>query len=149
MHRRHDDLSATDRPPALPLALITLAAEDWYETVDFYRDVLGLTPVWLDRRHSRARFHIAPGLLLEVHSGGWGADGPKSARENPMSLCFRVPSVERAAVQLEGSGACLLSEPAHGLLALMDPEGNRVYLFEGDDVPLVPDGWELQAPEDQ
>lgn len=132
----------TDRPPLPTLALITLAAEDWYETVDFYHDLLGLPLVESDETHSRARLQAGPDLVLEVVSGGYGSEAPKSPRENPLSLCLRVPDLPRLTFELEQRGVWLLGEPTGGLLPLLDPEGNRVFLYDTDDLPRIPDGWE-------
>ncbi len=123
------------------VALITLAAEDWYETVDFYHELLGLPLILSDEQKSRARLRAGPGLVLEILSGGWGSEGPKGPKQNPVSLCLKVEDVARAAHELEACGACFLSEPHDGLVALMDPEGNRVYLYDTEELPIVPDGW--------
>ncbi len=128
-------------PPAL--GLITLAAEDWYETVAFYSELLRLPVVEQDEYANRARLRAGDSLLLEIHSGGWGSEGPKMPRENPISLCLRVENLGRIVHELEHAGACFLSEPEGGLAALMDPEGNRLYLYDTDTPPSVPDGWEL------
>ncbi len=128
--------------PPPTLALITLAAEDWYETVDFYHDLLGLPLIASDEIHSRARLQAGPGLLLEIVSGGYGSEAPKTPRENPLSLCLHVRDLPRRTFELEQRGVWLLGEPTDGLLPLLDPEGNRVYLYDTDDLPQIPDSWE-------
>jgi predicted enzyme related to lactoylglutathione lyase len=80
--------------------------------------------------------------VLEIVAGGWGAEGPKTPRENPVSLCLRVEDLTRTTHELEHRGVWLLSEPADGLASLVDPDGNRVYLYDTDDLPHIPDGWE-------
>lgn len=130
-----------DRSKPPTLALITLAAEDWYETVDFYHDLLGLPLIESDETRSRARLQAGPSLVLEVVSGGYGSEEPKTPRENPVSLCLRVPDLPRRTFELEQRGVWLLGEPTDGLLSLLDPEGNRVYLYDTDELPHIPDGW--------
>ncbi|MBA2362032.1 MAG: hypothetical protein H0V86_00640 [Chloroflexia bacterium] len=130
-------------PPPPTLALITLAAEDWYETVDFYHDLLGLPLLSSDEAHSRARLQAGPGLVLEIVSGGFGSEAPKTPRENPLSLCLHVHDLSRQAFELEQRGVWLLGEPTDGLLSLLDPEGNRVYVYDTVDLPHIPDGWEV------
>ncbi len=134
-----------DSPQLPTIALITLAAEDWYETVDFYHDLLGLPLIESDETRSRARLQAAPGLVLEVVSGGYGSEEPKTPRENPVSLCLRVPDLPRRTFELEHRGVWLLGEPADSLLSLLDPEGNRVYLYDTDELPHILDGWETTA----
>ena len=126
------------------LTLITLAVEDWYETLAFYGELLGLEMLSSDEWDGRARLRAAPGLILEIVSGGWGSEEPKTVQQNPVSLCLRVEDVERLAHELEHRGVYLLGEPEGGLVVLIDPEGNRVYLYDTDDPPRVPGGWELQ-----
>lgn len=122
--------------------MITLAAEDWYETVAFYNELLGLELLQSDELRGRARLDTGSGVILEIHSGGWGSEGPKTPRENPVALCLRVESLERVVGELEFKGACLLTAPESGLVALMDPEGNRVCLYDTPSLPEAPDGWE-------
>lgn len=124
------------------LGLITLAAEDWYETVDFYANLLGLPVIESDEVASRARLRAGPGLILEIVSGGWGAEAPKSPCESPISLSLRVADLGRTIAELEHRGAWLLAGPADGLAAVADPEGNRLYLYDADPPPPAPDGWE-------
>ncbi len=131
-----------DRPPPPTLALITLAAEDWYETVDFYHVLLGLPLLASDETHSRARLQAGPGLVLEIVSGGYGSEAPKTLRKNPFALCLHVYDLPHRTFELEQRGVWLLGEPTAGLLPLLDPEGNRVYLYDTDDLPHIPDGWE-------
>ena len=129
---------------AASLGTIVLCAEDWYETLDFYHELLGLPLVSLDEVGCRARLSLGGEVLFEILSGGWGANGVKSPRENPVTLCLRVPEVDKLSLELESRGAMFFAEPADGMAALMDPEGNRVYLYVGPDPPRTLDGWELQ-----
>lgn len=131
------------------LGLITLAAEDWYETVDFYANLLSLPVLESDEVAGRARLRAGSGLILEIVSGGWGAEAPKSPRENPVSFALRVPDLGRTIAELEHRGVWFLGEAAGGLAALADPEGNRLYLYNADTPPPAPDGWEQArtAPE--
>ena len=130
------------------LTLITLAVEDWYESVAFYNELLGLKIISSDEWDGRARLQAAPGLVLELLSGGWGSEEPKAVRQNPVSLCLRVEALALLAHELEHRGVCLLGEPEDGLLALMDPEGNRLYLYDTEELPRVPDGCELQKQQE-
>ncbi len=126
------------------LALVTLSVEDWYEAVDFYHDILGLELVACDEVAGRARLRAAPGVLLEIHSGGWGSEFPKGPKQNPVTICLRVERLDTLAAELEHRGVYLLGEPERGALLLADPEGNRLCLFESEQSPTVPDGWELE-----
>lgn len=123
------------------LALITLAAEDWFEALDFYHELLGLPVIASDELAGRARLRAGPGLVLEIVPGGWGAEGPKSVRESPYTLCLRVEQLDQLAAELEARGAAFLSEPEHGAAALMDPEGNRLLLYDTPEPPAIPDAW--------
>ncbi len=140
--KAHGRTLMADSPQLPTLALIALAAEDWYETVDFYHDLLGLPLIERDESRSRARLQAGPGLVLEVVSGGYGSEEPKTPRENPVSLCIRVHDLPRRTFELEQRGVWLLREPTDGPLSLLDPEGNRVYLYDTDELPYIPDGWE-------
>src|SRR5215213_2705489 len=57
--------------------MVTLAVEDWDETVAFYHERLGLELLQRDEPTKRARLRAGPELVLEIHAGGWGA---RSAR---------------------------------------------------------------------
>ena len=119
----------------MTLGLVSLMVEDWYEAVDFYRELLGLELLWSDERRGRARLRAGPGVVLEIVSGGWGSEAPKSPRESPFSLCLRVADLGRTVQELEFRGVWLLAEPESGMAAIADPEGNRLYLYEGDEPP--------------
>lgn len=127
------------------MGLITLMAEDWYETVDFYSDLLGLEVTQIDEIGGRARLKIGQESLLEIQSGGWGSEGPKQPRQNPISLCFQTDNLSKLAVELEHRGVGFIHEPEEHLLSIMDTEGNRLYLYDTPDPPLVPDGWGLRG----
>lgn len=124
------------------LAHVRLAAEDWFEALDFYHELLGLPIVARDELAGCARLQAGPGLVLEIVSGGWGVEGPKSARENPVTLCLRVERLDRLAAELEARGAAFLSEPERGAAALMDPEGNRLLLYDTPEPPAHAPPWE-------
>ncbi|MDP9351698.1 MAG: hypothetical protein M3P51_09190 [Chloroflexota bacterium] len=125
------------------VGLISLTVEDWYEAVDFYHELLGLPLLESDEQTGRARLQAAPGLLLELLSGGWGSETPKTPRENPVALCLRVPALARTLQELEYRGVWLLGEPSNGLAPVADPEGNRVYLYDAPTPPSPADGWSL------
>jgi catechol 2,3-dioxygenase-like lactoylglutathione lyase family enzyme len=124
--------------------MIALTVEDWYEALDFYRDLLGLELLESDEGRGRARLRAAGGLWLELRSGGWGAERPKGPRESPVTLCFRASNLSRYLWELEQRGVLLLAEPEHGAALLADPEGNLVCLYEGEIPPPTPDGWRLR-----
>lgn len=119
------------------LGVISLSVEDWFECLDFYHELLGLEVLESDELKGRARLRGADGLVLELRAGGWGSDGVKSARENPASLWFRVESVQRAEYLLDSMGAAVLEESGEHLIALMDPDGNRLYLYDTDSPPAA------------
>ncbi len=127
------------------LGLLALTVEDWYETVDFYHELLGLPLLESDEQAGRARLQAGPGLLLDILSGGWGSDTPKTPRENPVALCLQVSDLSRTLQELEHRGVWLLGEAESELAALADPEGNRVYLYDAPAPPDPPDGWALQS----
>ncbi len=127
------------------VGMVTLAAERWGEMVTFYNELLGLDLLQSDERNKRARLRAGPGLVLEIHAGGWGSEKRKTTRLNPVSLCLRVNNLPDTVRDLEHQGVSLLGEVAGGVEAVLDPEGNRIYLYFTDDLPRVPDGWELEG----
>lgn len=126
------------------LGLITLMAEDWYETVDFYADLLGLRILESDEIAGRAKLALAPDVVLEIQSGGWGCEGAKSAKESPVALCLQTDDLTKKSIELEYRGVQFVREPEEHLLSIMDTEGNRLYLYDTPDPPRIPDGWDIQ-----
>lgn len=117
------------------LGLVSLTVEDWFECLDFYHELLGLELLESDELKGRARLRAGGNLLLELRAGGWGSDGVKSARESPAALWFRVESIERTEYMLDSMGAAVLEESGEHLLVLMDPDGNRLCLYDTETPP--------------
>jgi catechol 2,3-dioxygenase-like lactoylglutathione lyase family enzyme len=84
----------------LKLAVVTLWAEDVHRTADFYRDVLGLPLLMIDR--GRPHFDLG-GAYLVILPGR--PDKPEDSRRTRFPvLAFAVDNIEAVVHQLKSQG---------------------------------------------
>ncbi len=122
------------------LGLICVLAEDWYELVDFYVDVIGLSPVDIDESKERALLEDTRGLSILILSGGEGQELPKGPRHNSFYVSFVVNDLPTIVSELEYRGV-FFWQIDEGILAVMDPDGNLLYLSDENRYGHIPDGW--------
>ena len=108
----------------LELAVVTLWAEDVNRATDFYRDVLGLRLLTIDR--GRPHFDLSGAFLVILQGRPRGAENAVPPRF-PV-LAFAVDNLEDAIQQLEASGVEMpwgVEEDNHSRWVMFnDPAGN-------------------------
>ncbi len=112
---------------------ITIAAQDFERSQDFYEQLLGKAP---DRtlgpadQPIYAEFQLK-GLRLGIYRPQSGNSAPTSS---PLSLCFQVKSLEESIAHLTSIGFPVEGEiltPRHGReVYAADPDGNRLILYQ-------------------
>ena len=119
------------------IAWVTIAAQDFERSQDFYKQLLGKEP---DRtlgpvdRPIYAEFQLN-GLRFGIYRPQPGHSAPiSSQRSNPMSICFQVKNLEQAITHLASIGfpvAGTILTPRHGReVYAADPDGNRLILYQ-------------------
>ena len=115
----------------------------------FYRDVLGLTPVWGEEGGRYAEFKAGDGASLALfkrdlmaEAVGTGDLPPDARAQDRAAIILQVDDLEDTVSKLQAKGASLVTEPkdypawtiraAH----LRDPDGNLIELF----TPLPEEG---------
>jgi lactoylglutathione lyase len=127
---------------------IALTVEPFDQTVQFYRDGLGLTVVkqWQTAEGKGVILELGPQTTLELFDAAQAAfvDHLEVGRRvsGPVRLAFKVPDIEAEASALKQAGAKLLSQPTPM------PWGDRNARIE------TPDGmqvtlYQVAAPEEQ
>ena len=114
-----------------PLIEVILYVSDMNRAVRFYRDVLGLIPVYPQCDDYSQEFWVVldtGGCKLCLHGGGkqdHGQDSPK--------IVFQVDDIQQAREELlaQGCHAEPIFSPAEGIFVCnsIDPDGNR-FSFE-------------------
>lgn len=103
------------------LAVVTLWAEDVWRTADFYREVLGLTLLTVDR--GRPHFDLGGAYLVILPGQPHKAEGSRF----PV-LAFAVDDLEAAVQQLQSRGVALpwgVEQDADSCWVMFDdPAGN-------------------------
>jgi len=116
-------------------AYICLFVHDQTESVKFYHDVLGLTPVseLETKRFKPFRFGS---IILGIEASGTKNENEKAKAENPYILQFTVNSYEELTVEtkrLKNLGVKLVEvNKEYGfayVTAFLDPDGNRLELL--------------------
>lgn len=122
------------------VAWVTIAAQDFERSQDFYGQLLGKAP---DRtlgpvdRPIYAEFQLK-GLRFGIYRPQSGHSAPisslSSQRSNPMSICFQVKDLEQSIAHLASIGfpvAGAILTPRHGReVYATDPDGNRLILYQ-------------------
>lgn len=116
------------------ISYVHLLVEDWPMAVEFYRDILGLSVDQIFEAEQSVAFDLA-GARLVVSAGGVSSDRPKGADRNAFVPNVECEEIEQTVAELEARGVPFitpLAENAEGykLATLVDPEGNRIQLFE-------------------
>jgi predicted enzyme related to lactoylglutathione lyase len=111
----------------LKLAVVSLWAEDVQHTADFYREVLGLTLLTVDR--GRPHFDLGGAYLVILAGKPHKADGTRF----PV-LAFAVDDLEAAIRQLESRGVKLpwgVEQDADSRWVMFDdPAGNLLEIMQ-------------------
>ena len=115
------------------IAWVTIAAQDFDRSQDFYRQLLGKAP---DRtlgpvdRPIYAEFQLK-GLRLGIYRP---QSGNSDLMSSPLSICFQVKSIEESIAHLGSIGFPVVGEiltPRHGReVYAADPDGNRLILYQ-------------------
>ena len=118
------------------IAWVTLAAQDFERSQDFYRQLLEKAP---DRtlgpvdRPIYAEFHLK-GLRLGIYRPQPGNSDPTSSPiSSPISICFQVKNLEESIAHLASIGFPVgeILTPRHGReVYAADPDGNRLILYQ-------------------
>ena len=124
------------------IAWVTIAAQDFERSQNFYEQLLGKAP---DRtlgpvdRPIYAEFQLN-GLRFGIYRPQSENSAPvntaplSTQRSNPMSICFQVKNLEQAIAHLASIGFPVAGEiltPRHGReVYAADPDGNRLILYQ-------------------
>lgn len=104
---------------------------DMNRAVAFYRDVLGLQPVYVSEHWSA--FDVG-GVRLGLHLGEGEPPPGRADGAGGAVVTFRVPDLRAAVERLRGLGVVflgdLLEETYGALIACRDPDGNVFKLME-------------------
>lgn len=113
-----------------------LLVEDYQACFLFYRDILGLPPVWGDENGGYADFDTGRAILSlfgrDAMAEAIGRPGLtfEAATQDTFSLIFQVPDVDAATRDLKARGVVFETEPTDRPLwgirtaHFRDPEGN-------------------------
>ena len=133
---------------------IRLLVTDFDASFRFYRDVLGLEPVWGEEGGRYADFKAGNGALIalfrrDVMAAAVGAQDlpPTASAQDKAAIILQVDDVDRTVSRLRSKGAAFVTEPrdypdwtiraAH----LRDPDANLIELFS----PLAKAQWSEDA----
>lgn len=115
------------------IAWVTIAAQDFERSQNFYQQLLGKAP---DRtlgpvdRPIYAQFHLN-GLRLGIYRPQSVNSDPTTS---PISICFQVKSLEESIAHLASIGFPVMGKiltPRHGReVYAADPDGNRLILYQ-------------------
>jgi predicted enzyme related to lactoylglutathione lyase len=102
--------------------------------LEFYRDVVGLPVEQLFEIEQSVSFDLS-GAKLVVYGGGVGALQPKGVDKNAFVPNLECDDLDATVAELEGRGVPFIAMPAdngegYRLATFVDPEGNRIQLFE-------------------
>ena len=116
------------------ISYVQLVVEDWPIAVEFYRDVLGFPVEQLFDGEQWASFDLA-GAKLVLYGGGVASDRPKGLDRNAFIPNLECEDIYGTVAELEGRGVPFIapvSDNGEGyrVATFVDPEGNRIQLFE-------------------
>jgi predicted enzyme related to lactoylglutathione lyase len=120
--------------PIKGIAYVHLLVEDWPMALEFYRDIVGLPIDQLFEPDQWVLFDVA-GAKLAIYPGGYGSTRPKGADRNAFVPTIECEDLEATVAELESRGVPFIAPIAanpdgYKLATFVDPEGNRVQLFE-------------------
>ena len=121
---------------------IRLLVERFDACFRFYRDVIGLRPVWGEEGGRYAEFKAGDGMSLALFKRDLMAEAvgtrdlpPDARAQDRAAIILQVDDLEDTVSKLQAKGAALVTEPkdypawtiraAH----LRDPDGNLIELF--------------------
>jgi predicted enzyme related to lactoylglutathione lyase len=116
------------------ISYVHLLVEDWPIALEFYRDILGLPIEQLFELEQCVTFELA-GARLAIFGGGRGATRAKGPDQNAFVPTMECQDLEGTVERLQGLGVTFVAPVAdnadgYRLATLIDPEGNRIQLFE-------------------
>ena len=120
--------------PIKGIGYLHLLVEDWPMALQFYRDVVGLPVEQLFELDEWVSFDIA-GAKLVVYGGGVGFLPAKGADKNAFIPNLECEDIEATVAELEERMVPFVAPIAdngegYKLATFVDPEGNRLQLFE-------------------
>jgi predicted enzyme related to lactoylglutathione lyase len=116
------------------IAYVHLLVEHWTMALEFYRDIVGLEVEQLFEVEEWVSFNLS-GAKLVIYGGGVGSLQPKGADKNAFIPNVECDDLEATVAELEERGVPFIATPAESpegyrLATFVDPEGNRIQLFE-------------------
>jgi predicted enzyme related to lactoylglutathione lyase len=123
------------------ISYVHLLVEDWPMALQFYRDIVGLEVEQLFELDQWVSFELT-GAKLVVYGGGVGSMQPKGADKNAFVPNVECDDLDATVAELEARGVPFIAPPeenadGYRLATFVDPEGNRVQLFEWARVQTV------------
>jgi len=101
--------------------------DDWERSVAFYRDVLGLSPLYVER--GWAEFQVGSSGRIALHAREAEHHAASTAH-----VSFRVRDIDATVAALIAKGARAVEpirrEPFGAVAAVADPSGNVIGLYE-------------------
>lgn len=124
------------------IGYLQLMVENWAMAVEFYRDVVGLPVDQLFELDQSASFELGATKLV-VYSGGVGSMQPKGVDKNAFIPNVECEDIDGTVADLEARGVPFIAPPTESgegyrLATFVDPEGNRIQLFEWTREPESP-----------
>lgn len=116
------------------ISYVHLLVEDWPMALAFYGELLGLPIEQQIDEEQWVSFDLAGGRLV-VTGGGVASDRAKGADRNAFVPNLECEDIEQTVADLEGRGVPFIvplstNPDGYKLATLVDPEGNRMQLFE-------------------
>jgi predicted enzyme related to lactoylglutathione lyase len=116
------------------IAYVHLLVEDWPMALEFYRDLVGLPVEMMVESEQWVTFEMA-GARLAIFGGGSGSTRPKGADKNAFVPTIECVDLLGTVAELEARGVPFVAPFAetpegYRTATFVDPEGNRVQLFE-------------------
>ncbi len=116
------------------IGYLHLLVEDWPMALQFYRDVVGLPVDQLFELDQWVSFDT-PGAKLVIYGGGVSHLPAKGADRNAFVPNVECEDIEATVAELEARGVPFVAPvtdngEGYKLATFVDPEGNRLQLFE-------------------
>jgi len=127
--------------PHLDMTHVRLLVSDMKACYRFYREVLGLEPLWGDGEGTYASFkaaNVALALFQRQAMAGAAGTIDKPSRvesQDPLALIFEVDDVDTAVQQLEQKGVRFVTQPQDrpdwGICTahFRDPDGTLIEIY--------------------
>lgn len=116
------------------ISYVHLLVEDWSMALEFYRDLVRLPLDQVAEEEQSASFDLG-GTRLVISGGGTGCPHPKGPAQNAFVPNLECEGIEQTVAELAARGVPFISPLAESvdgykLATFVDPEGNRIQLFE-------------------